>query len=108
MRWDDRLGHFGMGANPGICLIDEKFDSVLSDDGIAFLLGAERHFVLEPGTAALGYSHAQACAVGTQPQSEGDVARHASPVGHVPPHCPLPARLHSAFCGSWRVTDVQK
>jgi len=46
--------------------------------------------------------------VGTHPQSCVDVARQTSPAGHVPPHWPLPARLHSTFCGCWRVTDVQK
>src|SRR5688572_24785292 len=51
---------------------------------------------------------AHAWVVGTQPQSDGEVARHVSPAGHVPPHWPWPARLHSAFGDCWRVTDVQK
>jgi hypothetical protein len=38
----------------GALRIDEKLHAVARDDFVAGLAGAERHFVLEPGAAALG------------------------------------------------------
>ena len=39
--------------------VDEKFHTVTFDDGVAGLLFVERHFILQPGAAALGDLHPQ-------------------------------------------------
>ena len=44
--------------------INEKFDAILGHDRVAGLTGIERHFVLQPGAAALGNAHAKALLLG--------------------------------------------